>query len=122
MADAEIGSLGWAMAPDAVKVLRSTLKESGDAGAGYLMMTPTEMAGYGVATTTALSSGSPAVSTVIFGAWSQLLIGYWSGLDVLVNPYEATAYARGRVLVRAMRDVDVAVRHGEAFAYADDVL
>jgi hypothetical protein len=59
--------------------------------------------------------------TVIFGAWSQLLIGYWSGLDILVNPYETTAYARGRVLVRAMRDVDVAVRHAESFAYTDNM-
>ena len=41
-----------------------------------------------------------------------------SGVDILVNPYESTAYMRGRVLMRVMRDVDVAVRHGESFAYA----
>jgi hypothetical protein len=38
-----------------------------------------------------------------------------------VNPYETTAYAKGRVMVRAMRDVDVAVRHAAAFAFADDL-
>ena len=48
-------------------------------------------------------------------------IGYWSGTDVLVNPYEADAYSRGRVLMRVMRDCDVAVRHGESFAYATDL-
>ncbi len=125
-ADADIGSMGWAMTPKAVKVFRSTLKESGDAGAGYLMDQPGSLAGYSAVTTTALpdtDGGSPAedVSTVIFGAWSQLLIGYWSGVDVLINPFEGSAYSRGRVLVRAMRDVDVAVRHGEAFAFADDL-
>lgn len=121
--DADIGAMGWALTPKAAKVLRSTTKESSDAGAGYLMDAPGEIAGYMAAMTTALpdvDTSSPVndVSTVIFGAWSQLLIGYWSGLDILVNPYESTAYAKGRVLIRAMRDVDVAVRHGEAFSYA----
>ena len=31
------------------------------------------------------------------------------------------AYSKGRVLMRVMRDVDVAVRHGESFAYATDL-
>ena len=68
---------------------------------------------------TILDTGDTATtSVVIFGAWSQLLVGYWSGVDILVNPYETTAYMRGRVLMRVMRDCDVAVRHGESFAYA----
>lgn len=124
--DADMDSLGWAMTPKAVKAFRSTLKVSGDAGAGYLMSEPGNLAGYAAANTTALpdtDGGSPAsdVSTVIFGAWSQLLIGRWSGVDLLVNPYETTAYAKGRVKVRAMQDVDVAVRHAEAFAWAADL-
>ncbi|MCB1510055.1 MAG: phage major capsid protein [Hyphomicrobiaceae bacterium] len=122
LANADVGSMGWAVAPDAVKVLRSTLKESGDAGAGYLMEQPGALAGYAAASTTALTDGgSPATSTVIFGAFNQLLIGYWSGTDILVNPYEATAYAKGRVKVRVLRDCDVAVRHAAAFSYADDL-
>lgn len=121
--DADIGTLGWAMHPQAVKVFRSTLRESGDAASGYLMEQPGAMAGYAAATSTAVpvASGTPDTSTVIFGAWSQLLVGRWSGIDLLVNPYESAAYSRGRVLVRAMQDVDVAVRHGEAFAFAADL-
>lgn len=122
MADADIDSLGWAMAPDAVKKLRATLKVTGDAGGGFLMAEPSNLAGYPAASTTSLSDGgSPVSSTVIFGVFSQLLIGYWSATEILVNPYEGAAYARGRVLVRAMRDCDVAVRHGESFAYANDL-
>lgn len=120
-ADADLGSLGWAMNPKAVATLRGTLRETGDAAGGYLMAEPGNLAGYAAATSTALATEAGA-TTVVFGDWSQLLIGYWSGLDVLVNPYEGNAYSRGRVLVRAMRDVDVAVRHGEAFAYADDLV
>jgi hypothetical protein len=84
-----------------------------------LMESATTLADYPVAISTVLTTGdSPDTSIVIFGAWSQLLVGYWSGIDVLVNPCETTAYAKGRVLVRAMRDVDVAVRHGQSFAKA----
>jgi HK97 family phage major capsid protein len=72
-------------------------------------------------TALATVAGTPDTSTVIFGAWSQLLIGYWSGTDILLNPYESTAYAKGRVMVRAMRDVDVAVRHPQSFAFGNDL-
>ena len=53
--------------------------------------------------------------SLIYGDWSEMLIGLWSALDVLVNPYEGTAYSKGNVLVRTMATVDVAVRHPEAF-------
>ncbi|SIR22570.1 phage major capsid protein, HK97 family [Paracoccus thiocyanatus] len=114
--DADIGSLNWAMNPAAVATLRGTNKVSGEPEHGFLMTEPGSLAGYGVGTSTAMTDG-----TVIFGAWSQLLIGRWSGLDLLVNPYGDSAYARGRVQVRAMQDVDVAVRHGESFAVATDL-
>jgi HK97 family phage major capsid protein len=122
-ANADLGTMGWTMNPKAVSTLRGTLKESGDAGAGYLMSDPGNLAGYSAIPTAAMptASGTPDTTTVIFGAWSQLMIGYWSGTDVLVNPYESTAYSRGRVLIRVMRDVDVAIRHGESFAFASDL-
>lgn len=119
--DADIGAMGWALPPQAVAVLRATERIAGAAG-GFLMDAPNAMAGFPAAVTTSLfTAGTPNVATVIFGSWSQLLIGYWSGLDILVNPFESAAYLRGRVLIRAMRDVDVAVRHGESFAFAEDL-
>jgi HK97 family phage major capsid protein len=128
-ADAAVGSLGWALNAYAVKKLRSTTKVADDGSAGFLMEAPGMLAGYMSAVTSALpgapdTEGSPPTpnpATVIYGDWSSLLIGYWSGVDILVNPYEATAYAKGRVMVRAMRDVDVQVRHPESFAFADDM-
>jgi HK97 family phage major capsid protein len=118
--NADLGSQGWAMSPAALAKLRSVTKVTSDAGAGFLADSPTSMAGYPVVT----SSSIPLVTTthqVFYGSWSQLLVGYWSGLDVLANPFEATAYSRGRVLIRAMRDVDVAVRHAKAFARATNM-
>lgn len=122
-ANALTGSLGWAMNAAAVKTFRSTLKESGLPG--YLMEGTADLAGYRVATTQQLPGKYDATTavagTVIFGDWSSLLIGQWSGTDILVNPYGDAAYAKGRVQVRAMRDVDVAVRHVESFAISDDM-
>lgn len=66
-------------------------------------------------------TASGVCSPLIFGNWSDLLLGYWSELDVLVNPFESTAYAKGAVQVRAMLTMDTAVRHPESFAAIRDI-
>lgn len=59
---------------------------------------------------------------LIYGDWSELLMGIWSEVDILVNPYEASAYAKGNVAIRAMATVDCALRHPAAFVSATGVL
>ncbi|ROR47978.1 phage major capsid protein [Diaphorobacter sp. C33] len=66
-------------------------------------------------------TGTPNTGHLIAGDWSQALLGIWSEIDLLVNPYSETAYSKGNVLVRAMATVDVAVRHPESFVVASDV-
>jgi HK97 family phage major capsid protein len=120
--DADIGSMAWVMSPAAVAKLRATLKTSGDTSSNFMMTEPGSLAGFPVAVTTAVPApGSPQAATVLFGVWSQLIVAYWSGLDVLVNAYSEEDYVRGRVSVRAMRDYEVAVRHPESFAFAEDL-
>lgn len=115
-ANADVGALGWATNPLAVKALRSTLKEPGDAGAGYVMERPRELAGYALASSNVVEgSASPATSPLIFGNWNDLLVGYWSAFEILVNPYEASAYPKGNVSVRGLLTCDVAVRHPVSF-------
>lgn len=65
------------------------------------------------------TSGSTC-SAIFFGNWRDLLIGMWSGLDLLVDPY--TGSTAGTVRVVALQDVDVAVRHPESFAAMLDAL
>ena len=60
-------------------------------------------------------------SALIYGNFADLLIGYWSAFDLLVNPYESTAYSKGNVQIRAMLTCDVAVRHPESFAAIQDL-
>jgi len=64
------------------------------------------------------AGGSPVKQHLIYGQWSELVVGYWSAVDVLVNPYHADVASNGGALIHAFLDADVAVRHTEAFRYA----
>lgn len=113
-----LGSHNWLLHPAAKAKLAGTLKVAGDAGGGFLLQ------GGKIGDHTAYSTTQvPAAvaGNAIFGDWRQVLLGIWSELDILVNPYESTAYARGGVMVRAMATCDVAIRHAEAFQWANDV-
>lgn len=62
----------------------------------------------------ALSSNLVPTGYVLFGNWSDLIVGLWSGLDIITDPY--TFAKSGSVQVTVLQDVDIAVRHGESFA------
>lgn len=67
-----------------------------------------------------VSNQVPAVSAenpIIYGAWNNLVIGYWSGVDVLLNPYHTDVASKGGVKLHAFLDADIAIRHDEAFAW-----
>jgi HK97 family phage major capsid protein len=57
-------------------------------------------------------------SALIFGQWSELVIGYWSAIDILPNVYHSDVASAGGMLLHAFLDCDVAVRHPKAFAYS----
>jgi HK97 family phage major capsid protein len=59
-------------------------------------------------------------SAIFYGNWNDLLIGMWGALDILVDPY--TYSKSGGLLVRALQDVDIAVRHAESFSAMLDAL
>lgn len=125
--NASMGSLGFLTNPKAVKKMRSTQKVAATDSV-MIQEAPDSLAGYRLASTNAVPSNlvkgsSGAVcSALIFGNFADLLIASWSGVDILANPYETTAYAKGRVMIRAMKDVDVAVRHAESFSATKDML
>lgn len=58
---------------------------------------------------------------LIYGDWTELLIGIWSEIDILVNPYESSAYSKGNVSIRAISTVDTALRHPASFVSATGV-
>lgn len=54
---------------------------------------------------------------LIAGVWSNLLVGYWSGVDILLNPYHTDVASKGGVKLHAFLDADIAIRHNEAFSW-----
>lgn len=58
-------------------------------------------------------------NALIYGEWASLYLGYWSGVDLLMNPYHADVASKGGVLLHAFLDCDVVVRHPEGFVTAE---
>lgn len=117
-----LGNLAWLSNPAVVKTA-AKLKD----GEGRYLLTelPGKLLGYPLVRTTSCPStltkgAGTALSAAIFGDWSSMLLGMWSGLDILANPYSRAG--QGAVLVHAFQDVDTQVRHIASFAAHNDVV
>lgn len=99
--------------PTVMARLRATPRE---AGTGNYLATANMIAD----TKTTVSNQVPA-KTLVLGDFSQFILGIWSEVDLLVNPYAESAYKRGNVMVRAMMTCGSVVRHPEAFVAVKDV-
>ena len=64
-------------------------------------------------------SSSGVCSAAIYGNFSDLLIGLFGTLELLVDPY--TQFQSGGVGIRALQGVDIAVRHAESFGAIQDI-
>lgn len=123
-ADVRGGRFGWTFNSFVQAYLRGMLKVT--AGEIYIMEEPNSLAGYPVEITSQMEgyNGSPAVAgSMLFGDFSQVILAFWGdgGADILVNPYESTAYHRGNVLIRAFVDCDVLIRHPEGFCFCEGI-
>ena len=67
----------------------------------------------------AMSSAQMPSATMLFGDWSEVVVGEWGVLEVDVNPY--ANFAAGIIGVRAIYSMDVAVRRPQAFSYASSI-
>lgn len=59
-------------------------------------------------------------SAIAFGNWDEMLIGFWGGLDMMLDPYTGAAAGTKRVV--ALQDCDINVRHPASFAAMTDAL
>ena len=104
--NALMGNLGYLMNSALRGTLKTTEKASGTNGI-FVYEGDNTINGYN-----AYVSNSMPNSTAVFANFSDIMIGFWSGLDIMVDPY--TGSASGTVRVVAMQDYDVAVRHPES--------
>ena len=63
-------------------------------------------------------SNAVGAGYIYFGMWSDLLIGFFGSIDILVDPY--TVATNNVTRIRATQFTDVAVRHGQSFTKATD--
>jgi len=88
--------------------LKQTLRAS-SAGSDYIMTDAGTVNGYQFTV-----SNQMQLNDVLMGNFSDCVVGMWSGLDVVVDPY--TQSASGQVILTVHQDFDVAVRRPQSFA------
>ena len=106
-ANADAGSLRYIINAAARGALKSTAKSASAVAAGFVFENG-EINGY-----PAIVSNQLQNNDALFGDFSMMIMGMWSGLDLTVDPYAgATA---GTVRIIALQDVDFAVKQPAAF-------
>lgn len=125
VANADIGSLSYLTNAKVRGKLKNTSKVSGQNG--FVWENGQQpLNGYGAAVTNLVPSNlvkgtsGATCSAILFGNFSDVIVGMWGGLDILVNPY--TGGDQGDVSIRVLQDMDVALRHPESFAAMKDAL
>lgn len=89
-----------------------------DTGSGQFLWQGTDMAGSVGGYRGLVSQHVAATSKTICGVFSELLLGYWDGIDIIVDPY--TRKKEGIVEVSATVYCDVQCRHPQAFCVSTD--
>jgi HK97 family phage major capsid protein len=111
--NADIGSMAYLMNASMRGALKT--KDKGTDTGAYVFEPGGTVNGYNVGV-----SNQVASNDIFFGVWSQLIMGMWSGLDLMVDPYSNSK--SGTVRVVALQDVDFAVRHPESFCRGNNTL
>jgi len=110
-ANYDASTCSYVMTPSIKGAAKSTEKVT---GASAMVFENNEVNGYSAYSTMQMNA-----NTVLFGDFSEVILGLWGGLDLMLDPY-AKADSAGLV-VRAFQSVDIAIRHAAAFAASTDV-
>ena len=109
--NADIGTMTYLFNPAQRGSLKTTEKSSTSAGQ-FVWEPGNTVNGYRTEVSNQVTAGD-----VFFGNFADLLLGFWSGLDLTVDPYSNST--SGTVRVVALQDVDIAVRNAVSFCYGD---
>ena len=106
--NALLGDLAYIINPTNYGTLKTTAKASNTA---EFVAVDGMVNGYPVVRSSQLTANN-----YVFGNFNDLLIGFFGGLDLTVDPY--TNSTSGTVRIVALQSVDVAVRHAVSFCNA----
>lgn len=121
--NADVSNMNYLMTPGLRGFLRSLKK---DAGSGEMVWNMDTVNGYNahvsnqVPSTLTKGTASGTCHAVVFGDWSQLLIGQWGPLDLTVDPYTLAGNGQVKVIVNSYWDINA--RWGQAFSVIKDAL
>ena len=110
--------------PKVIAKLRTIAKQGSGVEGNFILDPNNTMLGYNVESTNLvpsdLSKGTGSnLSALIYGDFSQLMLGFYSGVDVVVD--QASLSTSGGTRLAFFQDCDVAIRHGQAFSFIKDI-
>ncbi len=109
---------GWLANPRSRRKLRGTEKFTGTSGEP-IMTSPSQLDGLPFVASTLvpdnLGAGTNEVA-LLMGDFGDLLVGTWSDIEILANPYRDTDYKKARLSLRATAAMDSAIRRNASFA------
>lgn len=110
--------------PKVTANLRTIAKQSSGVEGNFILGEDNKILGYDYKSSTLvpsdLSKGTGSnLSALIFGDFSQLLLGFYSGVDVVVD--QSSLSTSGGTRLAFFQDLDVALRHDDAFSVCKDI-
>jgi len=122
--NADVDNMGFILTPE-VRGFLQDLKT--DAGSGLFVWNDAlqnMLLGYKAATTNLMpknlvKGSATACHGMIFGDFSQLVLGSWGGADLIVNPYSKAKDGLVEIVVNSFWDI--AVKHGKGFSAIKDI-
>jgi HK97 family phage major capsid protein len=123
--NADIAEMAYLTTPQIAGLLKQTQQFSGTNGVPIWTETVNAglVNGYAATVSTQVpsnltkGSATGVCHAIIFGAWSELLIGEWGAMEIVVDPYSKKP---AQIEVAAHLMVDVMLRYPEAFAAIQD--
>jgi HK97 family phage major capsid protein/HK97 family phage prohead protease len=109
VANADVASMYYIINATSRGALKTTEKSAGGTVGNFALMDDT-LNGYPVVVTNQLGTND-----CLFGDFSQMILGLWSGLDLKVD--DITGATAGTVRVIALQDLDFAVKQPGAFVF-----
>jgi HK97 family phage major capsid protein len=104
------GTAAYVTSPTAKGVWKTTEKSS---STGVYLWQDNTVNGY-----PALSTSQVPDNRMVFGKWSDLIIGDWGSFDICVDHYTLAASGQVRVIIQNL--TDCGSRHAESFAVSTD--
>lgn len=111
--------------PKVIAALRTISKQANGVEGNFIMDPQGTVLGSNVASSTLVPSNltkgtGTALSALVYGDFSQIMLGFWSGVDVVVD--QSSLSTSGGTRLAFFQDLDVALRYPESFSVIKDII